>query len=412
MSQPRLVEQLREFDAFSGLPDDDLLIMASRAQVKAYASGATLFQHGDEDARIVCLAKGTVELVAPDGRSHRIDAGTQRAGQPIARLQPRQYTATALTPIEVLCVNSEGFGNWHIPVNPGHYEVEEFGDTAFQVQDDAHHDHRESLKDAKLELPSLPTIALEARRIIDRDDAGVATVAKLVMNDPAIAAKLVKAANSPLYYGREAIDSCERAVLRLGLATTRQLVVAFAVRELFENQTPGLQSLMTELWAHSTEVAAICYVLSRKLKLFDPQEAQLAGLLHDIGVVPILTYCAKQSDLQDDPEAAQSLVQQARASIGSRMLRAWNFPDSLIAVVRESEDWWRDNRAEPELADLVLVAQLIGYMGKVGIVNVPPLIRLPAFKKIGRGELDYNATLKLMEEAAGQIAEIQSLLRS
>ncbi len=411
MRQEQLLNILREFDVFRGLPEDDLVILASRTEVERLSGGAALFKYGDDDPRIICLTRGTVELTAQDGRSHRIDAGTPRAGQPIGRLRPRQYTATALTPVEVLSIDSQGFGNWHIPVNPGQYEVEEFDDSPLSRTEGTNVDHIQRLKNTELELPSLPAIAIEARRMTDREDAEVATVAKLVMNDPAIAAKLVKAANSPLFYGRETINSCERAILRLGLRSTRQLITAFAVRELFESQAAGLKKLMTELWAHSTEVAAICYVLSRALKLFKPDQAQLAGLLHEIGTVPVLTYCAKHEDLSSSPAAAQALAGQVRASIGSRLLRSWNFPEDIVVVARESGDWWRDNNAKPELVDLVLVAQLISYIGRPGIVNVPPLVRLPAFRKIAGDKLDHSATLELVHEADEQIREIQSLLR-
>jgi HD-like signal output (HDOD) protein len=432
MEQQKLFDTFREFEAFSPLSDDDLLVLANRTQIKSIAKNKVLFRQGDQDAWIYCLVRGSLELTADDGRSHRLDAGTRQANQPVARLKPRRYTAKTTTPVRMMCIDGTELGDWHAAMLGSGFQVDEVhGESTdwdlFQEYPGAMPesptvdaetsaqqsgiDHYERLLEADLELPSLPAIALEARRIIDRDDSSVETLAKLVVNDPPIAAKLIKAANSPVFYGRGSIGTCELAILRLGLKTTRQLVMAFAIRDLFQAEAPKLRQLIGDLWEHSTKVAAMAYVLARRLGSFDPDEAQLAGLLHDIGIVPVLNYAAGQPDLQADVETVSSLAARLQETLGARILGAWNFPEPLVTAARYAEDWWRDEATEPELADLVVVAQLLSFIGTPRILEVPPVVRLPAFKKLFGEQAGVEVVHGLIEEVDDQIQEIQALLR-
>jgi HD-like signal output (HDOD) protein len=409
MSEAGIVTLLRQFEPFSNLGDDDLLILAGRTTIEHVPKGSVLFEHGDDDQWSFCLLDGTLGLEAADGRVHRVDAGTPRAMQPVSRLLPRQYTGRAVTPARVLRIDGSDLGDLTIDATQDHYLVEEMAD-----QDEEHSQAAAilatELGERALELPSLPSVAIDTARLIDRDEADVLTVARVVMHDPVISAKLIRAANSPLFYGREAVKTCERAVLRLGLRSTRQLVVAFSLRDLFRTDARILDQRMRSLWLHSTEVGAIAFVLARHLGGFDPDEAHLAGLVHDIGVVPVLRYAAGRDELRGNAQTLGYLEAELKAEIGERLLRSWNFPEPLVVAARDAEQWWRDDRTEAELADLVVVAQLIALLGKPGRAQVPSMVRLPAFQKVSRGRLDPAATIALVDQAREQIAEVQAIL--
>jgi hypothetical protein len=286
-----LVACLRSFETFDRLSDDDLTVLTGRASYRELPKHDILFRDGDDDPWIHCLTEGTLELVATDGRQRLIEAGTRAAGHPVSALRPRQYTATALTPVRVISIDVNEIGNWHEVLMNSHFEVEELEEFAgIEVREDVDEDYEQILA-VDLEMPSLPNVALEAQRAIDHDEPGVDVLARLMLNDPSMTAKLVKAANSPLFCGRGNLETCERAIVRLGLKTTRQLVMAFAMRALFRCEAPHMQARMQALWEHSAEVAAISYVLARDLKIADPAEAQLAGLVHDIGGMPVLRPC-------------------------------------------------------------------------------------------------------------------------
>jgi HD-like signal output (HDOD) protein len=424
------IDLFRSFDAFSALADDDLLVLPNRSDVQRVRKRETLFGEGDDDPWIFCLLRGSLQLTAADGRSHRIDAGTDAAGQPLARLKPRKYTARAVTPAQVLRIDGSDLGDVQSYLfsrqGGGHrgLAVEEVDDAdltmfedfpglagALEVAADDPGARDPAARTAQYALPSLPTVAMEALRVADTDDAGMETLAQVVNQDPAISAKLIRAANSPVFFARDPIGTCQRAIVRLGLKTTRQLVVAFAMRDLFKCRVPEIEMAMERLWSHSVEVAAYAFALARRVKGLDPGEAQLAGLLHDIGVVSILSATAQKAE-EIDVAALFHQAARARSEAGSLILESWNFPPEQVLAVRDAEQWWRDDRPEPELADLVMVAQLMSFIGKPGFVDLPPLSRLPALHKLFPDDASVELVGELMAEAAEQVQQVRGLFMS
>jgi len=405
------MEVLHSHGAFSGLSPEDLVVLASRAKVEALSARTVLFRHGDEDPWMHCLVEGTLALRAADGREHEISAGTPEAGRIISRLKPRRYTATAVTPVKLIRIDGSDMGYWHTAVDPSTVLIEEISDAAYMPADELSPAGTEVATE-DFQLPSMPAIAIKARELIDRDDCDADMVARVLLNDPSMTAKLIKAANSPVFYGSQCVSTCTRAVTRLGLRTTRHLIMSFAVRELFDIKVPSLAAMVKELWDHSTEVAAIACVLAKRTRSFDPGEAQLAGLLHDIGVVPVLHLSATQPQLSADPDAVLAMVSTQRAAIGRQVLEGWHFPAPLVNAAADAEDWWRDPGPQADLSDLVNVAQLLSFIGKQRIVDVPPVVRLPAFRKLLGDGVGPDGILTLLDEASEQVAEVRSLLRT
>ena len=403
-----VIECLKGFSPFDAFSEEELILLSTRSRVEAMPTGHRLFDVGDDDPWILCLLEGSLRLVASDGRAHRLDADTEQARQPVAQVKPRKYSAITTTPGRCVRIDGSGLGEFAAGINVRDYFVTEIMEDPAV---DPFNPHFQRLLDGELELPSLPEVALKTCRILDDENANVSMLAKVVSQDIAIAAKLVRAANSAIYYGKESIETCERALARLGMSATRQLVLAFSARDLFNAKTDTLKRRMQSLWDHSVEVAAVSRVLARKVGGFDPDEAQLAGLLHDVGAVPIVSYAQNEPDLCDNAEALEAIIGVLRGEIGARMLKNWNFPNTLMAVVTESENWWRDSHPSPQLVDLVIVAQLLSFIGKSKPPDVPNISRLPAFAKVAAGKLDPAAVLGLIEEAEGEIAETRALLQ-
>ncbi|MDH3281711.1 MAG: HDOD domain-containing protein, partial [Gammaproteobacteria bacterium] len=84
-----------------------------------------------------------------------------------------------------------------------------------------------------LKLPSLPDVAMKVRIAVEDEHADAARVARVVEADPPIAAKLIKAANSAFSRGQKPVDKTSGAIVRLGTDTTKQLVISFALKDLF-----------------------------------------------------------------------------------------------------------------------------------------------------------------------------------
>ena len=406
-----MIDLLQGLQPFEQLARDELLVLAGRSEVVSLPRGGVLFDLGDQDTFMVFLLEGTVRLTAGDGRESTVDGGTRTAGRPLAQLQPRRYRGTAVTDLRCLRLDVSGLGELQVVAERAQYVVEEIFADPDDLTGDLVQRYDRMLAKGVFGLPSLPQIAMDAVRAIDRDDADARDIAKVLINDPPITAKLIRAANSPLFHGLRKVEDCDGAIVRLGMRTARQLIVAFAMGELFKARSPALRDRMASLWRHSTEVAAIAMVLSRELRCLDPDEAMVAGLIHDVGVVAIYNLAAEDEDLAASGDALDVLVAERRRELGERMLTDWNFPPSLVAAAADAEDWWRDPAPDADLADLVIVAQLHAFLARRDGPDVPPMVKLPAFRKVtARVGLDPAASLDLLERAKAQVEEARALL--
>jgi HD-like signal output (HDOD) protein len=405
-----IVEALQWFESFKLLDTSDLLVLATKATIENLPAKQTLFKQGSNDPWLFCLIEGTIELKAGDGRVQSIVGGERTGRLPLSPLKPRQHTAYTVTPVKCIRIDVSELGDIHemIDYASNDYSVHEFGGTT--PLSETLHMHEVSMMTEGFLLPSLPEVALNVRRLIDDDDASLSDVAKVVTKDPALTAHLLKAANSALFRTPAPIQNCTQAIMRLGAKTTKQLVIAFSVRNLFDTKSAPLQKRMRQVWEHSNEVAAIAMVIARLVKGFDPEEALLAGLLHDVGMLPILNYASNHPSLQNDEHAFNQLVGAMRVRAGVTVLQEWRLPVDITMVVQECENWWRDPSPTPDLADVVLVAQIHSYLGKTERPNIPSMINLPAFRKLAGSSASPKLSQQILAEAQAQIKEASSLL--
>ena len=288
------------------------------------------------------------------------------------------------------------------------YDVDELSGEHSDLQTQLCIDILRDIDEDKLVLPSLPDQALAIRRLIEKDDASASVIAKAISSDAAMAAKLIKTANSPLYAGSAQVGTCAKAVVRLGAKSTAQLVTTYALRELFSKGSGPLKQRIVELWEHSTEVGAISFVLARLTGRFDPERAMLAGLLHDIAVTCILTYAERIGGADADLDTVDRTIEQLRAQLGGMILRAWNFPEDIVTAAEEAEDWMRDPSPEPDYADLVIVAQLHN-LATVRKLPVSSIESIPAVTKLLDGGFRPEVGVEVLSEARQQIDEARNL---
>ncbi|MGH8547392.1 MAG: HDOD domain-containing protein [Methylococcales bacterium] len=262
----------------------------------------------------------------------------------------------------------------------------------------------------KLPLPTIPDASMKIRRAINDEKANNMRIARVVQTDPTITARLIQVSNSPFYRGRKTIESCPEALTRLGLKVAQNLITSFSLKTVFKAKNRMIRNRMHELWQHSSYVAAICAVLAHKTPGFDPDRAMLAGLVHDIGSVPILTLADSFPELGDDPSPLDRAINDFRGHVGALIMRKWNFPRDFEDVVRHAEDWHRNESKTPDYTDLVIVSQLHSFVGNIGIHRYPKMDTLPAYAKLVTGKLNADLSMNILETAKEEIWEIQKLL--
>jgi HD-like signal output (HDOD) protein len=404
---------LRSFQPLKGLPRDELELLASQLQVDSAQAGEQLIELGSTDNYQYFLITGRVRLEAADGKTMEIEGGTARASSPIAQLVPRRFNVTALTPVQYLRIAQKFI--------PSHTPQEQSVTTGIIVHNGIPEEQKinlenrltkrlySDLKQDKLILPSLPEVAMRVGRAVKDQNSNANSVARVIQTDPAITAKIVKAANSAFYGGMKPVTSCNEAIVRLGMQVTHNLVLAYTLRDLFQTKSKMLQQRMQELWRHSNKVAAICYVLARNYRRFNADEAMLIGLLHDIGVAAIVNQTTFYPDLAMDKKSMDHAIANLRGPVGSSILEVWNFRNEFVIAAREAEDWMRNDRDKPDYCDLVLVAQLHGLVGTEQAINLPPLNEVPALKRLGLEELTPKQSLKILAAAETLIEDTENL---
>lgn len=364
------------------------------------------------DAKEYFLLSGEVELRSFDDRIKQVKANTESAKTAIALLQPRKYTVTALVDCEFLVVPQK-------VVETLMDELPKEKDVTFSVSD-LHSGHEledieksfyADLAGNNLALPSLPEVALRIRNLLDQPDVSAGDVANALKSDPAITLKLLKTCNSALYRTANEIRSPHDAIVRLGFNTTRQLVTIFAIKDIFHSKNKYLQDKLRFLWDHSREVAAMSYVLAKKTPGMDPEFAMLAGLLQDIGALPVLSYIEKYPQFMKTDTKIDEITKVLKGRVGATLLERWGMAPALVEVAANTENWHYDNdRDGASYTDVAIVAQLHAMFGKAKSVRLPRFSEVPAFSKLGDGGLTPEESQNVLNESHQQIDELKALL--
>lgn len=257
----------------------------------------------------------------------------------------------------------------------------------------------------QLHLPTLPEVALQVRDAVEDQIATAPQIAAIVAKDPALSARLLQVANSPLYRGRVEVDSLAMAVNRLGLKLVRSLVVSLAMKQMFQATSDHLDHALRKVWDDSVQIAAISRVLSKGLEGLEPEQALLAGLVHQIGALPILARLDELLGAHTEPQLIRQLVDQLAPELGSSILAQWRFPDALARLPQDCIDLQRD-RDTPDYSDVVMVARLQYQMGTD---QLPADVDFATISAFARVDLEPEVVVMDMEGPAEEIAEVQAL---
>ena len=271
--------------------------------------------------------------------------------------------------------------------------------------DDLADEIRNEIESNQIQLPTLPEVALKVRDAVESENADSASIASMVANDAALSARLLQVANSPLYRGRVEIDSIQQAVTRLGLKLVRSLVVSLAMKQIFQATSDALDHQFRQIWDDRLQVAAISRVLASGVPELENEQALLGGLIHNIGALPILTKIDERFGFDADVEMIDTMIAELAPDIGERILKHWNFAESLANIPTACQDLGYDPGPFPTYADIVLVARVQNVAAKTGIEG--DWANVPAFAKIG---VEPEVVIVNMEGPAEEIAEVRTML--
>ena len=196
------------------------------------------------------------------------------------------------------------------------------------------------------------------------------------------------------------------SIKKLGLRPVYCLIMTYAVGKLVKRMPEAHLERVSSFWQHSLNVAAISRILARNTRLFPPDLAMLAGLVHGIGVLAIDDRLLEHKPLMLDHLEVDHAIQVMRPEISSLLLRKWNFADVLIEVAEECGDWSRDHDGPADLCDLVLVANYYSMLHADVNHVLPKTSAIPAIARLGVSPEDSIGAIREAEVVKRNIKKL------
>ncbi len=268
------------------------------------------------------------------------------------------------------------------------------------------------LSGGKVDLPSFPEVAVRVRRILSDPKSTVEQVVRVVGSEPALAARLMRIANSAsLNRSGKLITELRTAISRIGYNMVRSASISFAMAQIRNsNKLAGLEHHLQDVWLRSTRVAAFAYVLAKSCtrSRINPDEAMLTGMMHGIGKLYVLTRAAAHPELFADASMLEQILEQWHPSIGKAILENWEFSEAMAQAVGEQQE---HDRTEPEVADLSDVLAIAVLMARHGddlaalqadLDGMPAALRLDLTEARMAGVLQESAAeVRALSDALG-----------
>lgn len=225
------------------------------------------------------------------------------------------------------------------------------------------------------DLPALSQVVAQVLKLVEDPESTVKELNDIICQDQALVTKVLHLANSAYYGFPRRIGTVVEAVIILGFSTIRNLVLAASVHNLLNREVPGYQLGQGELWRHSIACAMTTRTLARRVRFPSPDQAFIAGLLHDIGKVVLSIYVSEvYSEIIKKVHEAQVPFAQAEeeilgfthSSVGAKVADKWNLPVSLVEAIafHHSPDSAKEN---PKLTSLIHVADAMCMMMGIGL---------------------------------------------
>jgi HD-like signal output (HDOD) protein len=269
------------------------------------------------------------------------------------------------------------------------------------------------LSGGKVDLPSFPEVAVRVRRILSDPKSSVDQVVRVVGSEPALAARLMRIANSAsLNRSGRPITELRTAISRIGYNMVRSASISFAMAQIRNsNKLAGLEHYLQDVWQRSTRVAAFAYVLAKVCtrSRINPDEAMLTGMMHSIGKLYVLTRAAAHPELFASAAVLDDILEQWHPSIGKAILENWEFSEAMAQAVGEQVELDRTEPETADLSDILAIAVLIARHGEDLPALAADLKGLPAALRL---ELNEARMTNVLKDSASEIVALSEALGS
>lgn len=191
-----------------------------------------------------------------------------------------------------------------------------------------------------INFPTCMDAAMLIRNTLNSPLVNLQRVVKVVGVEPLISTKLLRLANSAAYNpsGKQFSDLTS-AIQRLGLNSVRSVSLAVAMEQMLKSRNLApYADISRQAWEHSLQVAAIARVLARRLGNVNPDEAMLAGLVHDIGIFYLLYRAAEYQEYKDNHGAIMDLLIGWHEGVGESLIYALGLPEHIAQAIHDHDN--------------------------------------------------------------------------
>ena len=264
-------------------------------------------------------------------------------------------------------------------------------------------------------LPSLPAIAMQVLDLAQRADVDITEIARIISKDPALSSKILRTVNSSFYGRSQAVSTISHALVILGLQSVKTLVLGFSlVTNLSKNKAKGFKHLL--YWKRSIHAATAARTLAAKINLVQQEEAFLAALLMDIGMLVLDQVLGEQygevfaqaTGHDDLVRVEDEALKMTHADVGGLLADQWKLPPLLTTPIAFHHTL--DKVADPSLRKL---AELVSLSGRCADVFVDEQaahaisdVRNRCKQYYGMNETDCD---NLLDEIGKRTKEVASL---
>ncbi len=254
----------------------------------------------------------------------------------------------------------------------------------------------------QLLLPTLPEVALRVRQRSAEPDISLPEMAEVIAQDPALAARMIKVANSAFMGRSIKVNTLHQAVTRIGLSQIRNIAIAMALEQVFMSKHKQVQQQLDSLWQSSVQVAAVA---AAALTYYNRHTAGTSGLnkdvltlmalVHNIGAMPVLTEAERDEQLLGDPRFLFNLANQLSPQISGHILHAWGFAELFVQAAL---NWRKPSPEQPgpgytdfirlavlargNYADADMQQRLLNYYVQCGLIPQTDFMQHPDLQKL------------------------------
>lgn len=218
------------------------------------------------------------------------------------------------------------------------------------------------------EISTLPHVALKVIGVAKDPDSGAADLKAVVEADPALGMRVLRMVNSAAYGVRTPVTNLQQAISYLGFNQVRNLALTASVSALFKKKDEKYGTYQRSmLWRHQVSVGVCARLVARRCKLPNFEEAFLAGLLHDIGIIfedqhlhtrfcRVITEIAEGRTLS---EVEKKHLGFDHCMLGAAIADAWRFPTTVRAAIRFHHGAHRYKEEGREIVQCIEAANVI-----------------------------------------------------